>query len=164
MLVAVPYANGEIYSHFGKAPQFKIYNVKDGEVVESFVIDTVGAGHAALADFLKKQNINVVIAGGIGNPAVLALAANGIDVVPGIEGNPDQALRDLLDGTLVAGAVGCGCGCGEAEKEGDTCVCDAHAELTGEGCGCSTQKEDSKEACSIDEGSKGCGCGCSTKK
>ena len=33
MNIALPYENGEIFPHFGKAKQFKIYRLEDGQVV-----------------------------------------------------------------------------------------------------------------------------------
>ena len=40
MKVAVTYENGEAFPHFGRTPQFKIYEVEDREVKTSQVIDT----------------------------------------------------------------------------------------------------------------------------
>ncbi len=40
MKVAVTYENGEVFPHFGRTPQFKIYEVEDREVKTSQVIDT----------------------------------------------------------------------------------------------------------------------------
>lgn len=145
MLVATPYSNDEICQHFGHAPQFKLFTVEDGKVVESVVIDTVGSGHNALAAFLADHNVDIVICGGIGQGAIVSLAMAGIDIVPGVSGSPDKAVKELLEGTLVAGAVsGCGCG-GHHHEEG--------------GCGCGGHHEDT---CDISgkEGKGGCGCGC----
>lgn len=175
MLVATPYSNDEICQHFGHAPQFKLFTVEDGKVVESVVIDTVGSGHNALAAFLADHNVDIVICGGIGQGAIVSLAMAGIDIVPGVAGSPDKAVKELLEGTLVAGAdsgCGCGghhheegegtCGCGghhHEESEG-TCGCGGHHHEEGEGtCGCGGHHDDT---CDISgkEGKGGCGCGC----
>lgn len=161
MLVATPYSNDEICQHFGHAPQFKLFTVEDGKVVESVVIDTVGSGHNALAAFLADHNVDIVICGGIGQGAIVSLAMAGIDIVPGVAGSPDKAVKELLEGTLVAGAVsGCGCG-GHHHEEGEgTCGCGGHHHEEGEGtCGCGGHHDDT---CDISgkEGKGGCGCGC----
>lgn len=52
MRIAVTYENGEIFQHFGHTEQFKVYDVEEGEVKESRIIDTNGQGHGALADVL----------------------------------------------------------------------------------------------------------------
>ena len=45
MKVAVTYENGEVFPHFGRTPQFKIYEIESGEVKTSQVIDTGETGH-----------------------------------------------------------------------------------------------------------------------
>ncbi len=124
MLIATPYENGTICQHFGKAPQFKIYTLDKGNVVESVVVDTVGAGHEAITKFLQGHRIDVVLVGGIGQPALLALSMIGIHVIAGVSGNPDEVVAALLNGTLFptenVGGCGCGgscgCGCGGHEE------------------------------------------------
>ena len=44
MKVAVTYENGEVFPHFGRTPQFKIYEVEDREVKILQVIDTGETG------------------------------------------------------------------------------------------------------------------------
>ena len=53
MKIAVTYENGEIFQHFGHTAQFKLYEVENGEIVNSQVIDTNGSGHGALAGLLS---------------------------------------------------------------------------------------------------------------
>ena len=49
MRIAVTYENGQIFQHFGHTETFKIYDVEEGKVVHSEVVDTNGSGHGALA-------------------------------------------------------------------------------------------------------------------
>ena len=44
MRIAVTYANGEIFQHFGRTEQFKVYDVENGQVVRSQVMGTGGPG------------------------------------------------------------------------------------------------------------------------
>ena len=67
MKIAVTYENGEIFQHFGHTEQFKIYDVDNGKVVSSQVVDTNGSGHGALAGFLKALNVDMLICGGTSN-------------------------------------------------------------------------------------------------
>ena len=69
MRVAVTYENGEIFQHFGHTEQFKVYDVEEGKVIESRIIDTNGQGHGALADVLHALNVDIIICGGIGGGA-----------------------------------------------------------------------------------------------
>ena len=65
MKIAVTYDNGEIFQHFGKTENFKVYEVEDNKVVSSEVIGSNGTGHGALAGLLAEQGIDVLICGGI---------------------------------------------------------------------------------------------------
>ena len=38
MRIAVTYAGGEIFQHFGRTEQFKVYDVENGQVVHSEVV------------------------------------------------------------------------------------------------------------------------------
>ena len=89
-----------IFQHFGHTERFKIYEVEDGKVVSSEVVDTAGAGHEALATFLAKQGVDTLICGGIGPGAVNALGMCGIRVFGGITGLADFAVEALLCGSL----------------------------------------------------------------
>ena len=100
MRIAIPYENGKVFQHFGHTEQFKFYDVEDGNVIASNVVDTNGRGHGALANLLGIVEVSVVICGGIGMGAQLALAAEGIEVFGGVEGDADKAVEDLLAGKL----------------------------------------------------------------
>ena len=63
MKIAVTYANGEIFQHFGHCEAFKIYEVEDGKILSSQVVGTGGDGHEALAGFLLRQGAQVLICG-----------------------------------------------------------------------------------------------------
>lgn len=132
MRIAVTFENGQIFQHFGHTEQFKIYDVQNGAVVATAVIDTNGSGHGALAGVLSALNAEVLICGGIGAGAQMALAAAGIKLYGGVSGKADDAVAAFLEGNLgynpnvqcshhdhhhgedhVCGAHGCGQGhCG----------------------------------------------------
>ena len=100
MRIVVTYANGEIFQHFGHTEEFKVYDVQDGKVVASEVVDTNGSGHGALAGVLTALKVDVLICGGIGGGAQMALAAAGIKLYGGVSGSADAAVEALLAGTL----------------------------------------------------------------
>ena len=101
MKIAVTYDNGNIFQHFGHTEQFKIYEIKDKEIIGSEVIFTMGNGHGALATFLSLNKVDVLICGGIGGGAQNALNAAGIILYGGVSGSCDDAVRAYIDGTLV---------------------------------------------------------------
>lgn len=100
MKIAVTYENGEVFQHFGHTEQFKVYNVEDGKIVSSEVVDTNGQGHGALAGFLFNGGVDVLICGGIGGGARNALAEAGIQLYPGAVGDADAQVESFLKGTL----------------------------------------------------------------
>lgn len=100
MKIAVTYENGEIFQHFGHTEQFKVYEVEDGKVLSSQVVDTNGQGHGALAGFLAQAGVDVLICGGIGGGARNALAEAGIQLFPGAQGDADAQVESYLAGTL----------------------------------------------------------------
>ena len=103
MRIAVTYENGQVFQHFGHTEQFKVYDVADGKVVSSQVVDTMGSGHGALAGFLTACQADALICGGIGGGAQMALAEAGIRLYAGIQGDADQAVAALLNGSLSYG-------------------------------------------------------------
>ena len=122
MKIAVTYDNGNVFQHFGRTENFKVYEVEGGRVVSSEVMNSNGVGHEALAWLLKDCDIDVLICGGMGQGAQDALAEAGIEVCAGAEGNTDEAVAAYLAGELVNTGVNCdhhdhehGHGHGEAE-------------------------------------------------
>ena len=100
MKIAVTYENGQVFQHFGHTQQFKLYEVENGELVSSWVVDTNGSGHGALAGFLRECGAEVLICGGIGGGARNALAQAGIQLYPGVSGDADAQVAALLAGSL----------------------------------------------------------------
>ena len=100
MRIAVTYANGEIFQHFGRTEQFKVYDVENGQVLRSQVVGTGGQGPGALARGLQQLGAAVLVGGGIGGGAPAALAAAGIRLYGGASGPADAAVDALLAGRL----------------------------------------------------------------
>ncbi len=131
MRIAVTYDNGEIFQHFGRTEYFKVYDIENGTIVATAVVDTNGNGHGALAGVLNALNADILICGGIGGGAQMALAAADIQLYGGVSGSADAAVEALLAGKLEfnpnvqcnhhdhhhgeghnCGDHGCGGGCG----------------------------------------------------
>lgn len=100
MKIAVTYDSENIFQHFGHTAYFKLYEIADNAVVSTQVLPTGGSGHGALADFLAAQSVQILICGGIGGGAQLALANAGIRLYGGVRGNADAAVNALLAGEL----------------------------------------------------------------
>jgi FKBP-type peptidyl-prolyl cis-trans isomerase 2 len=141
MRIAVTYENGQVFQHFGHTEEFKIYEIEDGKVISTEIIGSNGSGHSALAALLDERKIDVLICGGIGGGAQAALAARGIELCAGADGNADQAVEAYLRGELVNTGANCNhhgeghsChdhGCGEHDCGNGDC----HAEQKGKNIG-----------------------------
>ena len=107
MKIAVTYENGNVFQHFGRTENFKIYDVEDGKVVSSHVMNSNGVGHEALADLLAENGVDVIICGGMGQGAKDALSAAGLEIFAGAEGDADAAVEAYLRGELVSSDVNC---------------------------------------------------------
>ena len=133
MKIAVTYENGQVFQHFGHCAAFKLYEVEDGRVVSSRVLDAAGSGHSLLAGFLMMNGVDELICGGIGGGAQNALRQFGIRIHGGVQGDADAAVERLLAGTLEASDApncshhdadhACGeHGCG-GHEDGGACSC-----------------------------------------
>ena len=100
MRVAVTYENGEIFQHFGHTERFKVYDIEDGKILSSEIVDTNGSGHGALAGGLNALKVDALICGGIGGGAQMALAQAGIKLYGGVSGSADAAVQALAEGKL----------------------------------------------------------------
>ena len=133
MKIAVTYDNGNVFQHFGRTEQFKVYEVEDNKVVSSEVIGSNGSGHGALAGLLAGQDVDVLICGGIGGGAQAALAEAGVELCAGAEGNTDEAVEAYLRGELVS----TGANCDHHHEEGHDCGGHDEGHSCGGGCGSS---------------------------
>lgn len=100
MRIAATYESGEIFQHFGHTEQFKLYDVEDGAIVNTQIVDSNGSGHGMLAGFLKEAKVDALICGGIGMGAQMALAEAGIRLYAGVQGPADEAAKALAEGRL----------------------------------------------------------------
>ena len=138
MKIAMPYQDGVLLEHFGRAKEFIIYNVSDLDPVTSEVIAPEDLSHAAVARALKEHGVDVVLCGSIGEHARQAVEGEHMLVFSGITGAADDVLERFLQGNLEAAdgdfAAGGGCGgCGGGCASGGCAGCS--------GCGGGAERE-----------------------
>ena len=129
MKIAVTYEDGQVFQHFGHTERFKLYEVEDGNVASTELLESNGSGHGALAALLKDAAIDVLICGGIGGGAQAALAEQGIELCAGASGDADEAVAAYLRGEL----INTGANCDHHEHHGEGHSCGDH--------GCGGQEE-----------------------
>lgn len=148
--IAVTYENGQVFQHFGRTETFKVYEVLDGKVTGSKLLESNGVGHGSLAGLLAENQVDVLICGGLGGGAMSALESQGIEICAGAQGDTDAAVEAFLKGELTNAGATCdhhgeGHSCGDHE-EGHSCGehgcvggchggCGAHSTLEGRNVG-----------------------------
>ena len=125
MKIAVTHENGSVFGHFGHTAEFKVYEVKDGKILASEIIPTGESGHGALAGLLDTIGAEVLICGGIGGGARMALAAEGIALCAGVSGSCDAAVEAYLSGNLVYSSDA---NCSHHHEHGEEHSCGHHHE------------------------------------
>lgn len=100
MKIAVTYEDGNVFPHFGRTEQFKVYEIQGGKVANAEVVSTDGNGHGALVGMLSDWGVDTLICGGIGAGAQGSLMEVGIQFYGGVSGSADEAVEALLAGTL----------------------------------------------------------------
>ena len=99
-IIAVTMEDGQIFQHFGHTRWFELYEIKGGAVASHRTLDAEGSGHSALGGLLRANGVNLLICGGIGGGAKNVLAAAGIELISGVSGPVDEAVKLYLEGKL----------------------------------------------------------------
>ena len=133
MRIAIPYYMGNIFQHFGHAPQFKVYEIENRQVLMEMVVEVEEQGHSAVAELLCSMDVRVVICGNIGDHAMRALRDAGIMFYGGVVGDADEAITALVAGGLKydpdikcpegesSGCGSCGGDCGDCGGDCGSC-------------------------------------------
>ena len=100
MKIAVSCENNQVFQHFGHTPEFAVFEAQDGKIMSEEKLSCEGSGHGALATLLANAGVEVLICGGIGGGAQMALADAGIRLFGGCSGSCDGAVEALLAGAL----------------------------------------------------------------
>ncbi len=108
MKFAIPLADGKLTAHFGHCKEFAILAVEENEIKNKEILEPPRHEPGVLPKWLHDLNVNVVIAGGMGQRAVSLFEENAIKVVTGAPPlAPEELVKGYLDNTLVAGANVC---------------------------------------------------------
>jgi len=92
-----------IGNHFGRCPFYIIVEVENEEVT-SFegIANPYAISHqpGMVPEFINKQNVDLVISGGMGRRAIEAFHAYNIKVATGASGTVKDTLKAYFDGNL----------------------------------------------------------------
>lgn len=106
-----------IETHFGHCRQFKIFDIEEGKIVNTEIIDAPPHQPGLLPRFLGEKNIDVVITGGMGQRAIDLFKAQDIEVILGAQGEIEEVLEVYLTGDLYS----TGSACSHHHDDGHSC-------------------------------------------
>ena len=96
MKIAVPYEDGKVFQHFGRAREIKLYTVENGAVTAAHLVANEAEGHGAVTRLLKELGVNIVICGNIGGCAQKAVRESGMELYAGVIARADDAVYALF--------------------------------------------------------------------
>jgi predicted Fe-Mo cluster-binding NifX family protein len=117
MRIAVATNNGKVSGHFGHCEGFTVYDVKDNEVQSHEFLNSPKHQPGVLPKFLADNNVNIIMAGGMGAKAQQIFNSENIEVVVGVTGDLESVMTEYLNGKI----------------ESTESICTDHAHQ-GEGC------------------------------
>ncbi|MFP4115826.1 MAG: NifB/NifX family molybdenum-iron cluster-binding protein [Candidatus Aenigmatarchaeota archaeon] len=100
MKVAISTDSGNVSAHFGRCPEFTIAEIDSGKVKEKKTIENPGHRRGYLPKFMNEQNVDCMIAGGMGNRAAAMFEDFNIRTITGVKGRVDEVIRKLAQGNL----------------------------------------------------------------
>ncbi len=103
-----PFKRRHVVASFWQGPASEVFNVEDGQIKDSTVLQAPEHRHGAMPRFLAEQHCTDVICGGIGGGAVELLNQLGIRIHGGApEMQVTEVIKLFLNGTLTFGDSSC---------------------------------------------------------
>ncbi len=106
MRIAIPVTAGKLSAHFGHCEQFAIIDIDSGskDTQSEKLVTPPPHEPGLLPKWLSELNVELIIAGGMGQRAQQLFAENNINVVVGAPDNePHQLVLQYMDGQLQCG-------------------------------------------------------------
>lgn len=110
MRIAIPLASGKLTMHFGHCESFALIDVDAANKKILKREDVIPPPHepGLLPPWLAERNVNLIIAGGMGQRAQSLFSQNGIEVIVGAPSEtPEHLVTAYLAGTLQSGDNAC---------------------------------------------------------
>ncbi|HHX24805.1 MAG: NifB/NifX family molybdenum-iron cluster-binding protein [Tepidanaerobacteraceae bacterium] len=104
MRIAIPTDSGQVSAHFGHCEEFTVYYIDESQkkVIAKEIIKNPGHEPGFLPVFLAKQNVNCIIAGGMGSRAKQLFDQKNIQTITGASGIVDEVIQEYLAGNIVS--------------------------------------------------------------
>lgn len=99
--------DSQVAQHFGHAPYFVLVDIDAGIVsATQDIANPFAEAHepGQIPEFIKQQNADVMLSGGMGGRAIAFFTEAGIQTATGATGTVRESLERYLGGTLTAAA------------------------------------------------------------
>ncbi|MBC8389661.1 MAG: NifB/NifX family molybdenum-iron cluster-binding protein [Actinobacteria bacterium] len=113
MKVAISTDRNKVSPHFGRCPQFTIIEIENNKLVDKKIIENPGHHPGYLPQYLNEIGVSCIIAGGMGMRAKELFSQTGIEAVLGVEGDVEEIIGKIIDGSLEGGESICQPGLGK---------------------------------------------------
>jgi predicted Fe-Mo cluster-binding NifX family protein len=106
--IAIPLENGQLCSHFGHCEQFAILETENNQITTEIFITPPPHEPGLLPAWIAEKGVTDVIAGGIGQKAIVLFNEQKINVFVGAPvKSPKELVIDFLNNKLDVGANYC---------------------------------------------------------
>ncbi|MCF8094335.1 MAG: NifB/NifX family molybdenum-iron cluster-binding protein [Desulfobacteraceae bacterium] len=113
MKFAIPLADGKLTPHFGHCKEFAFVEVNDHQITNREVLVPPPHEPGVLPKWLAENNVNIVLAGGMGRRAIDLLSQAGVEVITGAPvADPESLVKEYLQNALETGNNACSGGGG----------------------------------------------------
>ena len=113
MKVAISSDSGKVSPHFGRAPEFTFVTIEDNKIIKKDVFPNPGHTVGSIPQFINEQGASCIITGGMGHRAIQFFNQYDIEVIMGVDGDINDAIEKILNGTLEGGESLCSPGGGK---------------------------------------------------
>jgi predicted Fe-Mo cluster-binding NifX family protein len=100
MRIAVPIWEDKISPVLDTASRLLIVDIKDHKAEASFETYLEDQDYPQRCLRIQGMGIDVLICGAVSRPFLRMLMASGMQIIPGVSGNPDEILAAYLSGTI----------------------------------------------------------------
>ncbi|RIV17620.1 diguanylate cyclase [Alicyclobacillaceae bacterium I2511] len=107
--IAIPSHGDQLDAHFGRAQAFTVFEIVGNEAHSVGTLSAQGLQHQheGLADMFKRNGIEVLICGGIGEGMIVSLNQAGLDLITGASGQVNEVAQLYAKGTLISSNTSC---------------------------------------------------------
>jgi len=128
--------DGEYVSaHFGRCPSFTIVDVENNKLVKKESVQNPGHEPGFIPQFLHKQGVKCIVAGGMGMRATGFFEELGMQAIVGVSGKVTEVIDKLVKGNLEGGESLCKPGAGKGYGLDKTECDNPHGHEDKHGCG-----------------------------